>query len=132
MRPFAVLAAVVAAALVAGCGSDEPRSAAVSRPVAERALAGAPAPLARLHAQRNRLLPGGARAFRARLAELRGHPVVVNKWASWCGPCRAEFPFFQRQALSRAKTLAVLGVDSLNDVAGARMFLTKSPFTYLS
>lgn len=39
-----------------------------------------------------------AEAFKARLEALRGHPVVVNQWASWCGPCRYEFPFFQKLA----------------------------------
>ena len=43
--------------------------------------------------------PGGPQAFRKRLASLKGYPVVVNKWASWCAPCRTEFPIFQRQAV---------------------------------
>ncbi len=39
---------------------------------------------------------GGVPAFEQRLAALKGTPVVINKWASWCDPCRAEFPVFQR------------------------------------
>jgi cytochrome c biogenesis protein CcmG/thiol:disulfide interchange protein DsbE len=41
---------------------------------------------------------GGRDAFEARIQKERGTPVVVNKWASWCGPCRLEFPFFRKQA----------------------------------
>ena len=47
------------------------------------------------------LLPGGPKAFRARLASLKGYPVVVNKWASWCARA-ARSSRSSRQAVSRA------------------------------
>lgn len=132
-RARAAPALAVLAVLAAGCGAEgEPKSAAPPAPVIERALAGAPPPLARLHGQANRLLAGGPKAFRARLAELRGHPVVVNKWASWCAPCRAEFPFLQRQSLEHGKRVAFIGVNSTDDDAAARRFLERFPVSYPS
>jgi len=120
-------------AMLAGCGSAAaPRSAAPSRAAAVQALAGSPQPLAALHAQANRLVGGGAAAFRARLAELRGHPVVVNKWASWCGPCRFEFPFFQRLGVQLGKRVAFLGVDAEDNDGDATAFLRRYPVTYPS
>ncbi|HKF79856.1 MAG TPA: TlpA disulfide reductase family protein [Thermoleophilaceae bacterium] len=127
MRRLGVLA-VCALALVA-CGSDEPKSAGKPNP---GALSGAPAPLAALHRQANQLLGGGPDAFTTRLRELRGYPVVVNKWASWCGPCRGEFPYFQRQAVRRGKRIAFLGVDSQDNDADARSFLRQFPVSYPS
>jgi cytochrome c biogenesis protein CcmG/thiol:disulfide interchange protein DsbE len=116
----------------AGCGGDRPRSAAVSRAEEDAALRGAPRPLAGLHVQRNELLGGGVAAFRKRLARLRGFPIVVNKWASWCPPCRSEFPFFQRQAVARGRTVGFLGVNSLDNDAAAKRFLAEYPLSYPS
>ena len=96
------------------------------------ALEGAPAPLASLHEQGCDLVGGGPTAFKKRLAELRGYPVVVNKWASWCGPCRAEFPHFQRLSTSLGKRVAFLGVDSNDNYADATKFLARYPVSYPS
>src|SRR5215210_1246514 len=99
---------------------------------AQRELAGAPAPLAGLHRESARLLGGGRPAFERRLARLKGYPVVVNKWASWCGPCRYEFPFFQEQAKRSGKRIAFMGVDGEDGKEQARKFLRKYPVPYPS
>jgi thiol-disulfide isomerase/thioredoxin len=91
-----------------------------------------PAALGRLHEQANTLLGGGTVAFEARLHALRGHPVVVNKWASWCSPCRAEFPVFQQVATARGKQVAFLGLDANDKAPAAEKFLSARPLPYPS
>jgi thiol-disulfide isomerase/thioredoxin len=137
MRPptLSLLAATLlasAAIAVAGCSSGEAGEAAPSKQDVRAALEGSPPALAALHRQSNQLLGGGPKAFRARLRELRGHPVVVNKWASWCGPCRVEFPAFQGQALERGKRVAFIGVNSNDSASGARGLLEQFPVSYPS
>jgi thiol-disulfide isomerase/thioredoxin len=136
-RVLASLAAVALAVVVivglasAGGGDEDPlQRTPTPGQDAELSLAGAPEPLAALHEESNELLDGGPDAFRERLAELKGYPVVVNKWASWCGPCREEFPYFQHQALERGKEIAFVGVDSMDNDADARRFLDEFPVAY--
>jgi cytochrome c biogenesis protein CcmG/thiol:disulfide interchange protein DsbE len=85
VRRLAPLLVLIA---LAGCGSDEGGTASAS------------------------FLPGGRDAFEARIEKERGKPIVVNKWASWCGPCRLEFPFFRSQAEKRKGEVVFLGVNS--------------------
>jgi thiol-disulfide isomerase/thioredoxin len=122
---------LLAALTVAGCGSHV-HSAAPPKSASAAALAGSPAPLAALHAQADQLLPGGTRAFAARMAALRGYPVVVNKWASWCGPCQSEFPVFQQVSVTLGRQVAFLGLDGNDQTAGARTFLRQFPVSYPS
>ena len=126
----AALALVVLA--LPACGSGSGGDYGGKAPNYTKALAGAPKPLAKLYDQADQLLPGGAEAFQQRLAELRGHPVVVNKWASWCGPCREEMPWLQREAARRGKRIAFIGVDSRDSDAAAKEFLNEFPVPYPS
>lgn len=96
-------------------------------------LAGSPPQLAALHAQANEILPGGLPALRARLRALRGTPIVINKWASWCEPCREEFGVFQRVSVSRGRQVAFIGIDSEESSrANALAFLRSFPVSYPS
>jgi len=132
-RPIAALAALAAAvALAAGCGGSSEGELDGSHPDYEGALAGAPAPLAALHRQGNELLEGGRDAFERRLRSLRGYPVVVNVWASWCGPCRFEFPLLQEVSARWGKRVAFLGVDSEDSADAAQTFLRSAPVPYPS
>jgi cytochrome c biogenesis protein CcmG, thiol:disulfide interchange protein DsbE len=127
----ALACALALVAVGAGCGEDDPPSAA-TRADFEQALDGAPGPLARLYRTPAALVEGGTEAFRRQLADLRGYPVVVNKWASWCGPCRHEFPFFQRQVLKRGTRVAFLAVNSEDAREPAQKFLEEFPVPYPS
>jgi thiol-disulfide isomerase/thioredoxin len=140
MRRLLVLLAAVALVAVLAVGltqagggnADGDEAAPFDLGRARERLAGAPGPLAALHAQSNELLGGGSAAFERRLRRLRGHPVVVNKWASWCGPCRAEFPHFQLVATDRGKEVAFLGVDGSDKRPAARRFLDRRPLPFPS
>jgi len=125
------IAAICLLAL-AGCGASDSGSAAGTKPPRPADLGAAPAALKRLYARPDRLLGGGVQAFRTELRRLRGHPVVVNKWASWCPPCRAEFPYFRAQAAKRGARIGFLGVDSNDSEEDARAFLAKLPVGYPS
>jgi cytochrome c biogenesis protein CcmG/thiol:disulfide interchange protein DsbE len=137
-RTVSAAALIVTVALaLAACGSGDDGDAGAGNRESkavdyEEALADAPPPLADLYAKGDALLDGGLEAFEAQLAELRGYPVVVNKWASWCGPCRFEFPFFQSQAAKRGTEMAFLGIDSEDSEEAARTFLEELPLPYPS
>lgn len=128
------IVALVAALALAGCassGAGNPDSR-LSVEQAKQPLSGAPPPLAAIRSQANQLLGGGTDAFEQRLRELRGTPVVVNKWASWCGPCRYEFPWFQSLAEKRGSQIAFLGVNANDSEGAAKQFLSELPLPYPS
>ena len=75
-------------------------------------------------------LYGFAGDFR-KLSDLRGKPLIVNVWASWCGPCRDEMGSLER--LSRrfgGQQFNIIGVSTDDDVGAAAAFLMKTGITF--
>lgn len=125
------LALIGCAFALGGCGqgsTGEQKSVADVKPD----LSGADARLVSIADQANELLGGGSPAFDARMRELKGLPVVVNKWASWCGPCRDEFPEFQDVAKQLGNRVAFLGVNVNDADSDAKEFLRRFPVPYPS
>ena len=118
----AVLLGVLAlvALLAYGVISNEPR-----RDIDESVAAGKPYPAPDLDLPR---LSGGGRAS---LSDYRGQVVVLNVWASWCEPCKAESPLLERwHKRMRARGGTVLGVDTLDVTSDALDFIDEYDLTY--
>ena len=122
MAVVLVLAVVTVAVVVASGGSDTPKAAAPVRATSDgeptfvspdgSAEVGAPAPDFALPALDSK---GGTGTVK--LSDYRGRPVMLNFWASWCNPCRKEFPLLKAARAKHAKDgLEVIGV-SYRDIA---------------
>ena len=65
------------------------------------------------------------------LGKLRGQVVMVNFWASWCGPCREEFPLLdQMYKKYKAMGFTMLGVNVEPESKDAEGFIAKTPVTF--
>lgn len=115
-RVVVVLALV--ALLSASCGGEPPGATATGRSL----LPSDPAALPTFDLAR----------YEALLAELEGRPVLVNIWASWCGPCRQEAPHLSAAHAEYGDRVQFLGIDILDSRESARGFMREVGWTYPS
>jgi len=125
MNHHRILAIFILAVLVLGAGwiwwSRVPTGAAAVRPESIP-LKGHPAPDFTLQTMTGEPLA---------LSDLRGKAVVLNFWATWCPPCRAEMPELQAAYTAYAPGgLVVLGVNQAEDRATVRAFLNELGLTF--
>jgi thiol-disulfide isomerase/thioredoxin len=111
-----VAGAFVLLVLLASCSQrDEPRTETALPTLAPGAL-----------------VPGSPRALQRTIASLRGRPVVVNYWATWCIPCADELPRFVEAADRYEGRVTFLGVDVEDDRRAARRFVREYGIPYAS
>jgi cytochrome c biogenesis protein CcmG, thiol:disulfide interchange protein DsbE len=128
----AVAAVVVVGLTQAGDDAPSPTTTTLTRAEVTEPLPGQPPELAALHRRSGELVPGGLPRFDRELRALRGTPVVVNLWASWCGPCRFEIPFMQRAFREHGTKVAFLGVNSDDSEGNATRMIGDLPMPYPS
>jgi cytochrome c biogenesis protein CcmG/thiol:disulfide interchange protein DsbE len=120
--PLAVGLAVIAlvALLTYGVVSTGP-----SRGIDDALSQGQRAPAPRIE------LPNLTGGGRGSLADYKGKVVVLNVWASWCGPCKDESPLLQRwHQRMQPQGGTVLGIDTLDVTGDALAFINRYKLTY--
>jgi len=65
-----------------------------------------------------------------KLSDLRGKPLIINVWASWCGPCRAEMASLERLSRRYGKKFNVIGISTDDYAEPPSTYLLKAKITF--
>mgnify|MGYP006269599991 CR=1 FL=1 len=128
-RPACLVLPLVLVAIAAACGGGA-GGGADAPPPAGPAVNAAGAEL--LPTEADALPEFDLDAYDALLGQLRGTPIVVNLWASWCGPCAEEAPRLAAAHAAYGERVQFLGVDVLDTADGARPFIARQGWRYPS
>jgi thiol-disulfide isomerase/thioredoxin len=122
-----IAALVVSVLILSACTANGPS------PHGESAVLASNAASASLLPDDAYALPAfGVEDYQALLAQLRGTPVVVNIWSSWCGPCRREASDLADAAAHDGDHVQFLGIDILDERTAAVRFMKEFGWTYPS
>jgi thiol-disulfide isomerase/thioredoxin len=131
------------AAMAAGCGGASPKQRAAAD--SQQTVQQEPGKPAAGQAQPDptpRPVPGSPapevtavnvfNGAKIKLSELRGKPVMLNFWATWCGPCRLEMPDMERlhKELGDQITIVAVGGDDREELPDLRAFATELGLTF--
>ena len=73
----------------------------------------------------------GFNGMTKKFSDFKGKPLIINVWASWCGPCRAEMSSLERLARKYGgKQFNVIGISTDDDGYAAAMYLKQSKITF--
>ena len=130
-----ILASIALVGSACSGGTDQPGAAAPgSGPTGAAIVATKATGIAILPTDRFALPRFDFALFQELLGQLasKGVPVVVNVWASWCGPCRVESPHLVRAADRHGTEVQFLGVDILDQRGPAQAFIQEEGYPYPS